>query len=184
MKTEMILGREVTTYEDGQITINKQNYTPFTGGALKVARAFGYMYDWEVLTLQVIVRSLPLNAMIINIGAGAGTSGLAMAEARLDLLPNIYTVDIAQDGGPLGGLVSEQHAFRDYNTPLVNQILGDSYDVGMAWDKGPVDLVFVDGNHSSLGVERDIDAWLPFVKNGGYMLFHDYGHEQWSGIKP
>jgi hypothetical protein len=81
-------------------------------------------------------------------------------------------------------LVSEALAFVRYNTPLVNQIEGDSYDVGMSWTRGPVDLVFVDGDHTFYGVERDIKAWLPRVKHGGFMLFHDYAHEQWSGVKP
>ena len=46
--------------------------------------------------------------VIVNIGAGAGTSGLAFAEAR----PNadLYTIDISP-GGPLGGLEGERNAF-------------------------------------------------------------------------
>jgi hypothetical protein len=183
-ETKYLMGREVTVYEDGQITISKQNYTHFTGGALKVAREFGYMYDWEVVVLQAIARGLPENAVLVNLGAGVGTSGLAMAEARMELIHNIYTIDVVRNGGFSSGLVAEQNIFQRYNTPLVNQIEGDSYEVGMNWSRGPVDIVFVDGDHTGYGVERDIKAWLPRVKNGGFILFHDYGHQQWGNIKP
>lgn len=183
METKFVIDREITTDELGNISISKTNFKPFTGGALKLAASFGYLTAWEVLCIQTFVRGLPLSAMVVNIGAGAGSSGLAMAEARQDLIPSIYTVDIKEDGGALGGLVSERNAFAQYNTQLVNQVLGDSAEIGEAWGD-PVDLVFIDGNHSAEGVERDINAWLPHVKPGGYILCHDYGHDQWAGVKP
>lgn len=183
MTTSIVIDREVTEDANG-IAISKTNYRPFTGGALKLATAIGFLYPWEVLTIQVFTRGLPLNAVLVNIGAGAGTSSLAMTEARMDLIPNIYSIDIQREDNPRGSLVSEQHAFAQYNTPLIHQIHGDSYDVGLAWDKGPVDMVFVDGDHSAKSVERDIQAWLPQVKEGGFMLFHDYNNSVFYAMKP
>jgi predicted O-methyltransferase YrrM len=37
----------------------------------------------------------------------------------------------------------------------------------------PVDLVFIDGDHSEIGVTKDWDLWHPFVVEGGSVLFHD-----------
>lgn len=37
----------------------------------------------------------------------------------------------------------------------------------------PLDLVFVDGDHSYEGCLRDIDAYWPLVKQGGLMVFDD-----------
>jgi len=37
----------------------------------------------------------------------------------------------------------------------------------------PVDLVFIDGDHSEIGVAKDWDLWHGFVVEGGTVLFHD-----------
>lgn len=37
-----------------------------------------------------------------------------------------------------------------------------------------LDFVFIDADHSSQGVRKDITNWLPKVKPGGYMIGHDY----------
>jgi predicted O-methyltransferase YrrM len=37
----------------------------------------------------------------------------------------------------------------------------------------PLDLVFVDGDHSELGVATDWEAWHGFVAEGGSVMFHD-----------
>lgn len=51
-------------------------------------------------------------------------------------------------------------------------ILGDSVDVAEKWDQ-PIDVLFIDGDHSYEGCKRDIDAWYPHMKKNGVMLFHD-----------
>jgi hypothetical protein len=38
---------------------------------------------------------------------------------------------------------------------------------------GPVDLVFIDGDHSEAGVRADWDGWHGFVEPGGAVVFHD-----------
>lgn len=37
-----------------------------------------------------------------------------------------------------------------------------------------LDFVFIDGDHSYDGCKRDIEAWLPKVKPGGWLMGHDY----------
>jgi predicted O-methyltransferase YrrM len=41
------------------------------------------------------------------------------------------------------------------------------------WDGRPVDVVFVDGDHSPEGCRLDWDLWHPFVAPGGAVAFHD-----------
>jgi len=45
----------------------------------------------------------------------------------------------------------------------------------------PVDLVFIDGDHSELGVLKDWELWHPFVVEGGHVLFHDARESQPGG---
>lgn len=47
----------------------------------------------------------------------------------------------------------------------------------------PFDLVFIDGDHSVLGVYRDAKGVMSFMSNGAYLLFHDSNyHEVAEGI--
>ena len=39
---------------------------------------------------------------------------------------------------------------------------------------GSVDIVFIDGDHTKVGVEKDIIAWRLPLKIGGFFLFNDY----------
>jgi cephalosporin hydroxylase len=45
-----------------------------------------------------------------------------------------------------------------------------------------LDLCFVDGAHHDSAVIADIEAWKPLVKDGGFMLFHDYDHPNVPGL--
>jgi hypothetical protein len=44
-----------------------------------------------------------------------------------------------------------------------------------------VDLVFLDGDHSRIGVATDLAAWENKVKPGGYIGGHDYGNPSLAG---
>lgn len=156
--------------------------------------AFGYLTPFETMYLMSLSRSLPPNSTIVNIGAGAGTSGLAFAEAHIALdqgpwhVPptsaQIYTIDIRQES-PEGGLTNETNAFKavgwERHTP--SHILGDSKETGAKWAYGMVDLVFIDGDHSSTGCAGDIQNWVNHLKPGGLMVFHDYGGPYWGDVK-
>jgi len=39
--------------------------------------------------------------------------------------------------------------------------------------RGPVDLVFIDGDHAHESVRRDWEAWSPLVESGGIVALHD-----------
>ncbi len=149
--------------------------------AAELSSAFGYLYLDEVEALMSMAELIPENGMMINIGAGAGTSALTVAEVRPDV--HIVTVDIS-DGGPNGGLENEINAFKNAEMEglLPEQILGDSKEIGKDWDRDKVDLVFVDGDHSESGIRGDIEFWLQHIKEGGIIVFHDYSPEFWPQV--
>jgi hypothetical protein len=45
-----------------------------------------------------------------------------------------------------------------------------------------VDFVFIDGDHSYDGCKRDIEAWYPKIKPGGWIGGHDYQHPRFPGV--
>lgn len=151
--------------------------------------SFGYLFPAEVAALKQLAQSLPPNPIVINIGAGSGTSGLAFMESRPDLY--LYTIDVQKEDSPYGCLYAEKQVINQagyiyHNTAMFPfnrgyQLHGDSKVVGSQWPLWSlyynhigVDMVFVDADHSYRGAKGDILAWLPNIKPGGVMAVHDF----------
>lgn len=47
----------------------------------------------------------------------------------------------------------------------------------------PIDLLFIDGDHSYEGVKQDFMNYTKYVKSGGFILIDDYHEKYWPGIK-
>ena len=135
--------------------------------ALSLSKEFRMMSPPEVVLLQDCAMQLPSAPVVVNIGAGPGTSAVAVLEVRKDAF--IFSVDHKLEPRERTALdktgLSKEHR--------VWRVLGDSSKVGLFWPY-PIDLCFVDGAHHDSAVIADIEAWKPKVKPGGFMLFHDY----------
>lgn len=53
----------------------------------------------------------------------------------------------------------------------------DSEEFGRTPVTGKIAILHIDGNHTYESVRTDLDTWLPFVQDGGWILFDDY---QWA----
>ncbi|KKK82407.1 hypothetical protein LCGC14_2803690 [marine sediment metagenome] len=127
------------------------------------------MLIWsEVQILKSCARMLPKDPIIVNIGAGVGTSAVAILEER----PCAFVFSVDKNPAPLERL----NLIRcEIDTTRCVRLLGVSWNVGRNFPF-MVHMVFVDGDHGTKPVERDIAAWLPRVTVGGIMAFHDYKH--------
>ena len=117
----------------------------------------------ECLAIQGLCRELDSEAVIVQIGAERGTSTLAIRE----VMPyaKFYSIDIGETVGETENLK------RAALNPVV-RLVGKSQ--GMDWDNGEIDFLFIDGDHRYEGVKGDIETWVPRVRDGGIVAFHDY----------
>lgn len=152
-----------------------------THTAESLQAAFKYLFVNEVPALKLLAKMLPPSPVVINIGAGSGTSGLAFMESREDLW--LYTVDINDESDWRGCLEAERQVLEAaglLSDDRYKQMHAESVFVGKNWDTHnddahkQVDLVFIDGDHSYKGCKGDIQAWLPNIKQGGIIAVHDY----------
>ena len=66
--------------------------------------------------------------------------------------------------------------------PYKHKILKmDSVEAAQHVKDDSLDFVFIDGDHSYVGTKRDIKAWLPKVKEGGWICGHDYDNQNTLG---
>jgi predicted O-methyltransferase YrrM len=54
-------------------------------------------------------------------------------------------------------------------------IESDSSEAAQQFPDKHFDFVFLDADHTLTGVRKDITAWAPKVKPGGWLCGHDYG---------
>lgn len=134
--------------------------------AMDIAIGQGYLTVPEVKAIKAIANRLPRGAVCVNIGSGAGTSVIAILEERGDITLYDVDLDLAHGASQL-----TEEGYRE--DARLHRIQGDSAEVGRGFP-GYVDYIFVDGDHFAPGVKADCEAWLPHLRSGGFVLFHDY----------
>jgi len=157
-----------------------------TMSAKKLGKTFGYLQPKEIELLDRLVKTLPKDPLVINLGAGVGTSAMTILEARDD----VYVVTVDMEGGesPLGGLLNEEHILRAANwLHRRSAICSESTAAGKNWwrfKEEPwwrikVDMVVHDAAHDYELVITEIEAWLPRVRAKGIIAVHDYCSPHW-----
>lgn len=101
---------------------------------------------------------------IVEIGSMAGRSTIALAYGqKVKGGQRIYGVDCRPHIDLIANL--EKAGVSDW----VELLVGWSSRISRKWIR-PIELLFVDGNHSFLGCRSDIRCWVPHVVGGG--LWH------------
>lgn len=128
-------------------------------------------------------------AKFVEIGSWKGMStcflGLSIKESKKDI--QVFSVDIwAGDEGRQEELKKEagggDYIFKEFLTNIKNCDLQSivrpyrlpSVLAAEVFDDNSLDFVFIDACHVVEEVDKDIVAWLPKVKSGGYIGGHDY----------
>ena len=126
----------------------------------------GMLTEVEAGALADCVAGLPKNPVIVQIGANAGLSTVAMLSARPDAF--IFSIDIKPCNDEKITLFNE-----GLDPRRVVRLLGNSQEMG--WPETiKVDMLYIDGDHRYKGVKADYDNWSSKVKAGGLVVFHDY----------
>lgn len=113
---------------------------------------------------------------ILEIGTKRGVSTTALLTGlsqRLETDPpddgrgHLFSIDIDNRNG-----VIKDKELRSYWTFIHD-------DSTKAIWENPIDILFIDGQHHSPFPEKDYAKYEPYVKNGGYIIFHDVTHTRY-----
>lgn len=114
------------------------------------------VYDAEVLVPEV--AKLEPGQVYVEVGVDRGKS-LSIARMVAKQGVHVWGVDLRDNP----------------QVPGTGFLHGDSVEMSTKWDRSlPIDVIFIDGDHTYLGCKRDIDAWYPLMSETGIMLFHDH----------
>lgn len=135
----------------------------------------GHFHPLEGRFLYWLASTLPSDGLAVEIGSFKGKSSVFLAAglpktARLACVDTWYNDAMPYDASAdvLPEFLLNTHQFSDRLQPY----RGRSAEVAAVWAQ-PIDLLFIDGDHSYEGCSGDLRAWLPFVRTGGWVAFHD-----------
>jgi predicted O-methyltransferase YrrM len=129
----------------------------------------------------VLTRLAAAARRVVELGVYEGSSAVVLlqalsADAELHLVdPFVDASGWALRAGWRANPTATRLAVRRARRagPAVRWHLARSQDVGRNWSSGPVDLVFIDGDHSPQGCREDWDVWRDHVSPRGAVAFHD-----------
>lgn len=144
----------------------------------------GQTMELEVGELQRRVGDIGKGAIVVELGTNQGRSACALALAceTNHVQGHVVTIDDF-DPNTGGGYVipdmeeAQRNVDRLGLTKYVTIVKSDSAEMASLYIGPLIDLWFHDASHFYEDVKRDIEAWLPHMKPGGLMAFHDYTGE-------
>lgn len=57
---------------------------------------------------------------------------------------------------------------------IIKPIRKDSVEASKLYQNNSIDFIFIDGDHSFEGINRDLHAWFPKLSKSGIIAGHDY----------
>lgn len=143
-------------------------------------RGFGAMQKTAELAALIDLVASGEPKRILEIGFGNG--GTAWAWSKISSLEQLIILNLPE--GPWGGCGEDRDSamlqrIAENTTARIDYIAGNSQnsealEAVEARLKGElVDFLFVDGDHSALGVAADYELYKKFVRPQGLIAFHD-----------
>ena len=113
---------------------------------------------------------------MVEVGSAYGESAWIFTE----MFPDVFLTCVDNWEGKRYAK-AEKEFDRVFNSiPNVRKVKGDSSASSENFEKCSLDFVYIDAAHDYASVKKDIKAWLPKVKPGGFIGGHDY-KLQWQG---
>jgi len=143
----------------------------------------GYIYDAECDLLAEEAGKVPVDGVIVEIGSYLGKSTYILAD-RSTCAVTVYAVDTWDNramgyDAPRDTYPDFLENIREYATKII-AIQGNSTEVD--YPGKPINLLFIDGDHSEPAVLMDLAVWIPRMAPNSVLLMHDYT-EPGAGVK-
>lgn len=152
-------------------------------------------YVKDIITLCLITKLIDAKN-IFEIGTLDGYTALHFAQNSSENT-RVYTLDLPPDGSETPSLrstvIDEAHQKRHsivkkyrFQIPGITEkvvtLFGDSAKFDYTSYLKKIDLFFIDGDHSYEYVKSDTEKALECVREGGIIVWHDYGRMGVNGV--
>jgi predicted O-methyltransferase YrrM len=144
----------------------------------------GWLSDAQGRFLRDAAASTTGRGAIVEIGSWKGRSTAWLALGARSVGRRLYAID------PHTGSKEDPAAYtlQEFLDNLAHAGVADVVDPLVMTSseaarvvQGPVELLFIDGDHSPGAVLHDVELWLPRLADGGFVMFHDVATTSYSG---
>lgn len=146
---------------------------------------YSLLTDLDKLTLHSVVKTLPENSIILEVGTFVGGSASIMAHANSKV--EIHSFDLFDNRFYDK---KQKNIFQNFlnsdlrKVELVKNVLEKDFNNIFLykkcspfncefWNK-PIDLYFEDGEHTNPVLSYNINFWKKWIKLNGILILHDY----------
>lgn len=150
----------------------------------------GWMHPTELEWLYLVAQRVPENALIVEIGAWMGRGSSAMytgaglnkrvvsvdtwkgsPDEPHDIAKTTDIFEIYKKNVGQFGIIPQDYSQGDKGNGIY-YLKGDSVEMSQYFPDNSIDWVFIDGWHS--GCARDIDTYIPKMKENSLISGHDF----------
>jgi MMP 1-O-methyltransferase len=144
----------------------------------------GWLSEKQGRELFQAVLACARRGAIVEIGSWKGRSTVWLAAAARSVGAVVYAIDRHEASREDPGA----RTYREFRRNLeaaglldhVRPLVMSSRDAEQVV-KGPVGVLFIDGDHSDAGAQEDFTVWLPRLERGAALLCHDVSTASYSG---
>jgi len=144
----------------------------------------GWLSDAQGCALYTAAAACTGRGAIVEIGSWKGRSTVWLARGARRAGRSVHAIDphVGSREAPEASTLEafQANIYRAGAGDHVAAMVMTSADAERVLE-GPVELLFVDGDHSPDGAASDADLWLPRVMTGGVVMFHDVATSGYSG---
>lgn len=133
----------------------------------------------DMAIMKEEIEKLQPNDIYLEIGVDEGRS---LTVARHYANPEVWTIGVDYIDPPARApYMNQPFGYSPNGQGMIKHgskclfIHADANMFSLLWDR-PISLLFIDGDHSYEGVQKDHNSWVSKVKKGGTILYHDYDH--------
>jgi predicted O-methyltransferase YrrM len=149
-----------------------------TRGNLGAWAIYTHMNPLERLLLYRLGLRHSPGARFLEVGSFLGASACFLAAAAQEIGGGtmVHCVDTWSNDAMAEGQRDTWNEFKKNTAPYSSVIIsqrGHSVEIGRKFTE-PLDLLFIDGDHSYEGCRADVLTWMPHLKPGGTLIMHDY----------
>ncbi len=149
----------------------------------------GFLYPREIAHLYALASEIPQGGTVVELGCYRGKSTTALAYGAQSQSGKLHTIDPFE-----GVMVGNIEVSKGYANEVIDRIqrlsygslftlhVGYSHEVVKDWQRGRIDLLFIDAEHSYESVARDLADWSPLVTDTGRIALHDH-NSNWPGVQ-
>jgi predicted O-methyltransferase YrrM len=145
-------------------------------GLQRHMRVFSHSAPVERLALYQMAKLLPPGARALEIGSHIGSSALFICAGLEHVGGHLVCVDTWMNQTMPDGEKDTFAVFKANTKAYANMITivrKFSHELTLQDIGGPLDFVFIDGDHSENAVRNDFNLVAPHVRVGGLIVFHD-----------